>query len=73
MSRAADSEAITPATLQAAEDQRADALRVAGGVEGVLVHEDEREGTLDLREDHGGGLLDGQRLAVVVDLGREER
>ena len=30
-----------PAALEAAEDQRADALRVAGGVEGVLVHEDE--------------------------------
>ena len=30
-----------PAALQAAEDQRADALRVAGGVERVLVHEDE--------------------------------
>ncbi len=62
-----------PAALQAAEDQRADALRVAGGVEGVLVHEDEREGALDLREDRVGGLLDGQRLAVGVDLGREQR
>ena len=62
-----------PAALQAAEDQRADALRITGRVQGVLVHEDEREGALDLREDAVGGLLDGQRLAVLVDLGREER
>ena len=38
-----------PAARQPAEDQRADALRVAGGVDGVLVHPDEREGALELR------------------------
>jgi hypothetical protein len=62
-----------PAALQTAEDQRADALRVAGRVEGVLVHEDEAEGAAHLRKDLAGRLLDGQRLAVLVDLGREER
>ncbi len=62
-----------PAALQPPEDQRADALRVTGGVEGVLVHEDQREGALDLRKDLVGGFLDGQRLAVLVHLGREQR
>ena len=38
-----------PAALEPAQDQRADALRVAGGVQGVLVHEDEREGALEQR------------------------
>ena len=32
-----------PAAVEAAEDQRPDALRVAGGVQGLLVHPDERE------------------------------
>jgi hypothetical protein len=32
-----------PAALEAAEDERADALGIAGGVQGVLVHEDEAE------------------------------
>ena len=46
MSRAAVSRGDHPAALQPAEDQRADALRVAGGVERGLVHEDEGEGAL---------------------------
>ena len=37
-----------PAALEPAEHQRPDALRVAGGVEGVLVHEDEAEGAAQL-------------------------
>ena len=32
-----------PAALEPAEHERTDALRVAGGVEGVVVHEDQRE------------------------------
>src|SRR3954467_5058969 len=73
MSRAADAEATPQARSSRprssgrgarapAEAQRADALRVAGGVEGGLVHEDEAEGAAHLREDRVGGLLDGQRL-----------
>ncbi len=61
-----------PAALQPAEDQRADALRVTGGVEGVLVHEDEAEGAAHLGQHLAGRLLDGQRLAVVVHLAREQ-
>jgi hypothetical protein len=49
-----------PAALQAAEDQRADALRVAGGVEGVLVHEDEAVRPPHERQHLRRGLLDGQ-------------
>ena len=46
-----------PAALQPAEHQRADALRVAGGVEGVLVHEREAEGAAQLGQHlHGRGL-----------------
>ncbi len=57
-----------PAALEAAEDQRADALRVAGGVERVLVHPDEREGTAQPRQHLEGALL--ERGVGVV---REER
>ena len=40
-----------PAAVKAAEHQRSDALRVAGGVQRVLVHEDEAEGAPELGED----------------------
>ena len=36
-----------PAALELAEHERPDALRVTGGVEGGLVHEDEREGAAE--------------------------
>jgi hypothetical protein len=39
-----------PAARQAAEDQRPEAMRVTGGVQGPLVHEDEGEGTPHQRE-----------------------
>ena len=39
-----------PAALQATEHQRADALRVACGVEGVLIHEGEAESTAQGRQ-----------------------
>ena len=64
-----------PAALEAAEHERPDALRVAGGVERVLVHPDEGEGALDGREQLGGVLLEalvgvpgqqrGDQLGVV--------
>src|SRR5262249_32799446 len=38
-----------PATCQPAEYERAEPLRVAGGVERPLIHEHEREGALDAR------------------------
>ncbi len=57
-----------PAAGEPAEDQRADALRVAGGVHGVLVHPDEREGALELRQHLEGPLL--ERGVRVV---REQR
>ena len=49
-----------PAALQPAEHQRAHALRVAGGVEGVLVHEREAEGAAQLRQHLHGRGLDGE-------------
>ncbi|GAA3228307.1 hypothetical protein GCM10020256_40460 [Streptomyces thermocoprophilus] len=61
-----------PAALQATEDQRADALRVTGGIQGLLVHEDEAEGAPDLRQDRVRGVFHGQRLAVLVDLGGQQ-
>ena len=48
-----------PAALEAAEDQRADALRVAGGVQRVLVHEDEAEGAAELGQHVQRGRLEG--------------
>ena len=39
-----------PAALEPAQHQRPDALRVAGGVQGVLVHPDEAERALQLRQ-----------------------
>ena len=53
-----------PAALEPAEHQRADALRVAGGVERVLVHPDEGVGAAQLRQQLDRALLDG--LADVV-------
>src|SRR3712207_7556154 len=50
-----------PAALHPAEHQRADALRVAGGVEGVLVHERDREGAAQLRQ-HLHGARKSTRL-----------
>ena len=44
VARAASSRGDHPAAVEPAEHQRADALRVAGGVQRVLVHPDEREG-----------------------------
>ena len=49
-----------PAALEPAQHQRADALRVASGVQGVLVHEDQAVGALDLRQHLRRRLLDGE-------------
>ena len=47
-----------PAAVEPAEHERADALRVAGGVERVLVHEDQRERAAQLGQHLHRGLLD---------------
>ncbi len=53
-----------PAAVEPAEDQRADALRVARGVQGVLVHPDERERAAQQRQHLERPLL--QRGVGVV-------
>ena len=57
-----------PAALEASEDERADAVRVAGGVERVLVGEDQRVGPAQPREQPHRRLLD----ADVGGRGREQ-
>ena len=68
MSSAAVSDVTDPAALEPAEDERTHALRVAGGVEGVLVHEDERERAAQSWQHVHCGLLDGD-----VRAGGEQR
>ena len=48
-----------PAAVEPAQDQRPDALRVAGGVQGVLVHPDEGERALELGQHLEGAQLEG--------------
>ena len=55
-----------PSAGEAAQHERPDSLRVAGGTQGVVIHEDEAEGTLEVRQHLGGDLFEG---AVV---GRHE-
>ena len=54
-----------PAGGQAAEHERAVAVRVARGVQRVLVHEDQGERALDARQDLQGGADEGRGLKVV--------
>ena len=72
MSRAAVSEAMTqprsrrprthgPTVAQTPEHQGAHPVRVAGGVEGALVHEDQGEGAAQHGQDATGRLGDGER------------
>ena len=50
-----------PAALQAAQNQGTHAVGVASGIEGVLVHEDQGEGTAQHRQDAARGLGDAER------------
>ena len=59
-----------PAAGQLPDDERPEALRVAGRVQRVLVHEDERVGAAHQRQDAGRGLLD---TAVVAPRRRSAR
>ena len=54
-----------PAGGQAAQHERAVAVRVARGVQRVLVHEDQGERALDARQDLQGGADEGRGLKVV--------
>ena len=56
-----------PAAFQPAEAQRADAVGVAGRVEGALVHEDEAEAALDLGQEFHGGLFEGLALFALQE------
>ena len=53
-----------PPAREPAEDQRADALRVAGGVQAVLVHPHEGEGTFELGQHLERSLLE-RRVGMV--------
>ena len=55
---------------EAAEHERAVAVRVARRVQRVLVHEDQRERALDARQDLQGGADEGRGLQVVHRRGR---
>ena len=68
MSSAAVSRGDDPAALEPAEDQRTDAVRVAGGVQGVLVHEDEAEGAAQPRQH-----VERRRLEGAVGVVGEQR
>ena len=57
-----------PAALEPTEDQRTDALGVARGIQGVLVHEDEAEGAPQLRQH-----VEGRRLERAVGVVGEQR
>ena len=66
-----------PAAVEAAEHQRPDALRVAGGVQRVLVHPDEAEGALQQRQhlerpllERGVGVVGEQRGDQAGVVGR---
>ena len=58
-----------PAAFQPAQAQRADAVGVAGRVEGALIHEDEAEAALDLGQQLHGGLLEGLALFALQERG----
>ena len=47
-----------PSPLQSAEDERAEAVAVAGGVERRLVHEGQRERPFQARQEREGGVLE---------------
>ena len=53
-----------PAAVESPEHERPHALGVARGVQGVLVHPDEREGSLEQRQHLQGSLLE-RRVRVV--------
>ena len=59
-----------PAGGQAAQHERAVAVRVARGVQRVLVHEDQGERALDARQHLQGGADEGRGLQVVHRRGR---
>ena len=61
-----------PAAVQAAEAQRADAVRVAGRVERVLVHEGEAERAAQRRQQLHGRLLDGAVGGGVREEGADD-
>ena len=56
-----------PAALQPAQDQRADAVGIAGGVEGAFVHKHEAEAALDLGQQLDGGLFEGLALLAFKE------
>ena len=62
-----------PTAVEPAQDQRADAVRVAGGVQGALGHEDEGEGAVDLRQQLQGRLLQGAALLALEQGGDQRR
>ena len=69
-----------PAAVEAAEHQRADALRVAGGVQRVLVHPHEAEGAAQHRQhlerpllERGVGVVGQQRGDQAGVVGRRSR
>ena len=72
MSRAAVS-LRPPSRVEPAEHQRADAVRVAGGVQGVLVHEDEAERAAQVREHLERGRLEGAVRIAGEQRGHQRR
>ena len=62
-----------PAALEPAEDQGPDPLRVAGGVERVLVHEDEAERAAELGQDLQRRRLEGAVGVVGQQRGHQRR
>ena len=61
-----------PPALYSPQDEGTDALRVASGIQGMFVHEDEAEGAAQHRQDFEGAFLDG-RGRVVDQQGGHER
>ena len=55
-----------PAALEPAEHQRAHAVRVAGGVQGVLVHEDEAERALSVGSTSSAAASTGDGRALAA-------
>jgi hypothetical protein len=62
-----------PAAVEPAQHQRPDALRVARGVQRVLVHPDERERAPEQRQDLEGALLEGGVGVVGEERGDQRR
>src|SRR5664280_113343 len=56
-----------PSTFQTTKDQGPDAMTVAGGIQGLLVHEDEAEGTLEL-----GQHIQGRGFEAEVRVAGEQ-